>query len=70
MRTIKTHFRIAEIAEGGVLKEPKDKWGLDRIFFGEYFTLGEVNEAIKKHGEPYTDYVILTIKRVETHDDT
>ena len=70
-KRIKTWYEIREISSDGLIKTPQTQGygqSYDR-FAGYYDSPAEVDEAILRYGETYTDYVMLTMKKVEEVDE-
>lgn len=67
-KIIMTCYEIRKVSEDGLVKLPQtcDYRGERSLFYGPYFTVEEIENAILERGELYTDYVVLTVKRVVT----
>lgn len=70
-KQIKTWYEIRTISSDGLIKTPQTHgYGQSYdLFAGCYDSPAAVDEAILKYGETYTDYVMLTMKKVEEVDE-
>jgi hypothetical protein len=65
-KIIETYYDICEVSSDGLIKHPKERGygGESNRFYGSYITMEEVERAILENGEQYTDYIVLTVKRI------
>lgn len=65
-KIVETYYEIREISVDGLIKQSKESGygGESNLFCGSYITMEEVEKAILEDGEEYTDYIVLTIKRI------
>lgn len=63
---VKTSYEIYEMTDGGTMKKPQEDYygGPTSMFYGDYESLEEAEEAILEDGQQYTGYYILPITRL------
>ncbi len=71
MKAIETSYKIYEVSGDGLLKCPAEQgYGhSEQRFWGTFSSMEAVDAAILENGENYTDYVVLTTKRIGEKDD-